>query len=799
MKVTTQNFLSTCVPTGWRILTAGLCFFLMLTQAAQGFQSTDSKDRSKLPLPDVRPPTISEIDPTKAKMPAITEMRAPANAPNVVIVLLDDLGFGGPAAFGGPIRMPALDRLAQNGLKYTRFHTCALCAPSRVALKQGRNHHIVNMGSIPEIATGFPGNTCRVPNDTAPLAEILRLNGYNTAAFGKWHATLGRETTASGSQDRWPTRQGFEKFYGFIGAEENNYEPSLHDGVTTVEVPETEGYHLIDDMTQEAIDWMHQQHSMTPDKPFFVYYASPGVHAPHHVTGDWVKKYEGEFDKGWDATRQETLARQIEMGIVPANTQLAKPADSIVNWESLTDDQKKVYARQAEAFAGFAEYSDFHVGRLVDAIEEMDELDNTIFVYITGDNGTSAEGNQTGNWNWGHMLNGVPETTDEQLRYLDQWGGPETYPHMSVGWAVAFDAPFAHTKQVAGDFGGTRNGTVIHWPAGIKSKNEIRSQFSHVIDVAPTILAAAGIPEPEYVNGTKQYPMQGSSLIYSFDDADAPEQHSKQYFEIIGNRGMYADGWMARTTIKYPWELEKLREVTDDDGWELFNTIEDFSMANNVADQHPERLAELRKLFDREAIANGVYPLDDRLLERLLPEVAGRPTLMGDRQSITLYPGTVGVNENALINVKNRSSKITAKFSVDDPANTNGVIMAQGGRFGGWVLFVEDGHAGYAYNNLGEITIVKSESPLKAGEQSLVVDFDYQGEGAGQGATVSLKAQDQKPATAKLDSTIASSFSIDEGADVGRDRGSPVLTRQINGVRQSPFTGHIKTVTIDLE
>jgi len=780
------------------IAVAGLLTGLMIP-TAQAFQDGKSVDRTRLPFSDARLAPTKEIDPNKAQMPTITDVQAPTNAPNVVIVLLDDLGFGGPASFGGPIRMPALDRLAQNGLRYTRFHTCALCAPSRVALKQGRNHHIVNMGSIPEIATGFQGNTCRVPNDTAPLAEILRLNGYNTAAFGKWHATLGRETTASGSQDRWPTRQGFEKFYGFIGAEENNYEPSLHDGVTTVEVPETEGYHLIDDMTREAIEWMHQQHSMTPDKPFFVYYASPGVHAPHHVTGDWVKKYEGEFDKGWDATRQETLARQIEMGIVPANTQLAKPADSIVDWESLTDDQKKVYARQAEAFAGFAEYSDFHVGRLVDAIDEMGELDNTLFVYITGDNGTSAEGNQTGNWNWGHMLNGVPETTEEQLQYLDQWGGPETYPHMSVGWAVAFDAPFAHTKQVAGDFGGTRNGTVIHWPAGIKSKNEIRSQFSHVIDVAPTILAAAGIPEPEYVSGIKQYPMQGSSLIYSFNDANAPEQHTKQYFEIIGNRGMYSDGWMARTTIKYPWELEKLREVTDDDGWELFNTIEDFSMANNVADQHPERLAELRKLFDREAIANGVYPLDDRLLERLLPEVAGRPTLMGDRQSITLYPGTVGVNENALINLKNRSSKITAKFSVDDPANTNGVIMAQGGRFGGWVLFVEDGHAGYAYNNLGEITIVKSESPLKAGEQSLVVDFNYQGKGAGQGATVSLKAQDQKPATAKLDSTIASSFSIDEGADVGRDRGSPVLTRQINGVRQSPFTGHLKTVTIDLE
>ena len=799
MTITNSKTRTVCLPIRWDALAAGICFLLMLTQTALGYQATNSTDRTKIPLPDARPAPTEEIDPAKAKMPRTVDLRAPANAPNVVIMLLDDLGFGGPAPFGGPIRMPALDRLAKNGVRYTRFHTCALCAPTRVALKQGRNHHVVNMGSIPEIATGYPGNTSRVPNDTAPLAEILRLNGYNTAAFGKWHATLGRETTASGPQDRWPTRQGFEKFYGFIGAEENNFEPSLHDGVTNIEVPETEGYHLIDDMTREAIEWMHQQHSMTPEKPFFVYYASPGVHAPHHVTGDWIKKYDGEFDEGWNAAREATLARQIEMGIVPANTQLAKPADSIANWDALTDDQKKVYARQAEAFAGFAEYSDFHVGRLIDAIDAMGELENTLFVYITGDNGTSSEGNQTGNWNWGHMLNGVPETTEEQLQYFDQWGGPETYPHMSVGWAVAFDAPFAHTKQVAGDFGGTRNGTVIHWPKGINSKNEIRDQFSHVIDVAPTILAAANIPEPKFVNGIKQFPMQGSSLIYSFDDAGAAERHSKQYFEIVGNRGMYSDGWMARTTVKLPWETKKRHEITDDDGWELFNTAEDFSMAHDLSEQHPERLKALKALFVREAIANGVFPLDDRLLERLLPEVAGRPTLMGDRQSITLYPGTIGVNENAMINLKNRSSKITAKFSVDDPANTNGVLMAQGGRFGGWVLFVEDGHAGYAYNNLGEITVVKSEAPLNSGDQTLVLDFTYDGEGAGKGAKVSLKAETQKPVNANLESTIASRFSIDEGADVGRDRGSPVLSRQIGGVRQSPFNGQLQTVTIDLK
>ena len=773
-------------------------FSYIVFQSGIAIQAEEIFDRTRIPIADARPNAITEIDPSKARMPKSAQLSAPASAPNVVVIILDDLGFGGPSAFGGPIRMPALDRLAKGGLRYTRFHTCALCAPTRVALKQGRNHHVVNMGSIPEIATGFPGNTSRVPNDTAPLAEILRLNGYNTAAFEKWHATLGRETTTSGSQDRWPTRQGFEKFYGFIGAEENNFEPSLHDGVTNIDVPETDGYHVIDDMTREAIEWMHQQHSMTPDKPFFIYYASPGVHAPHHVTAEWIEKYKGEFDQGWDATRRATLAKQIEMGIVPPETQLATPADSIVRWENLTNDQKKMYARQAEAFAAFAEYSDFHAGRLIDAIDELGELDNTVVIYITGDNGTSSEGNQTGNWNWGHMLNGVPETTEEQLRYFDAWGGPDTYPHMSVGWAIAFDAPFAHTKQVAGDFGGTRNGTVIHWPAGIKSGNEIRTQFSHVIDVAPTILEAAMIPEPEYVNGIKQYPLQGNSLIYSFNDANAAEQHSQQYFEIVGNRGMYADGWMARTTVKYPWETKKRHEVTDDDGWELFNTLEDFSMANDLAEKHPKRLQELKEKFIREAIANGVFPLDDRLLERLLPEVAGRPTLMGDRKSITLYPGTIAVNENALINVKNRSSRISANINVVDPPNTNGVIMAQGGRFGGWTLFMEEGHAGYAYNNLGEITVVKSKSPLRAGQQTIVLDFNYEGDGPGQAATISLQVENQSPAVAKLESTVASRFSIDEGADVGRDRGSPVLKRRLGKVPQSPFTGRLKNVTIDL-
>ena len=787
------------------LLFVGLGFYSNLERSVEAGDSEasaeklTSKDRKSLPFPDIRLPASKEIDPSKAKMPVTQELAAPEKAPNVVVVLLDDLGFGGPASFGGPLEMPTFDRLAKNGLRYNRFHTVALCAPTRSALRSGRNHHVCNMGSIPEIATGFPGNTSRLPNDTASLAEILRLNGYNTAAFGKWHSTLGRETTVSGPQDRWPTRQGFEKFYGFIGAEDNMYEPTLHDGVTNIDFPDHDGYHLADDMTRESIEWVRQQNSMTPDKPFFIYYSAPGVHAPHQAPDEWCDKYKGKFDQGWDAVREQTLARQIKMGIVPEGTKLAKTADSIPAWDSLSDDQKKVFARQAEVFAGYADYTDYQVGRLIDAIDELGRLDNTLVIYISGDNGTSSEGNFTGNWNWGNMLNGREEPIDDQLAHLDDWGGRETYPHMSVGWAIAFDAPFAFTKQVAGDFGGTRNGTVIHWPAGIKSKGEIRSQFSHVIDVAPTVLEATGIPAPEYVNGIKQFPIQGTSLTYSFEDADAPEQHVVQYFEIIGNRAIYVDGWLARTTIKLPWEQKKMNTVQDDSGWQLYDTHADFSLANDLADKYPERLERMKKKFLEEAEANGVFPLDDRLLERLLPEVAGRPTLMGDRKSLTLYPGAININENALINVKNRSSKVTVEVDVVDADHNEGVLMAQGGRFGGWAVFVEDGHAGYVYNNLGNRTVLKSKSPLKKGSNTIVVDFKYDGGGMGKGGVASLNVNGQSPVTAKLDSTIPSQFSIDEGADVACDRGSPVLGQQLGPHRNSRYTGDLKHVTIDVE
>ena len=772
---------------------AGLIFPL-LTNAAE-----ESVDRSRLPISDARPSKVYERLPSSVPLLEMTRVQAPEGAPNVVVILLDDIGFGATSPFGGAVEMPTLQRLADGGLRYNRFHTIALCAPTRAALKAGRNHHMLNMGSIPEIATGYAGNTTVVPNYAQPLAEILRLNGYNTAAVGKWHETPGRETTAAGPQDRWPTRQGFEKFYGFLGAEENMYEPTVHDGVTAIDVPLREDYHFIEDMTDQAISWIRQQHSLAPDKPFFLYYASPGAHAPHHAPKNWIEKYKGKFDQGWDVLREQTLSRMIAGGVVPEGTELAKKPTSVADWDDLSDEQQKIYARQAEVFAAYCAYSDYEAGRVIDAIAELGELDNTLIIYISGDNGTSSEGDQTGNWNWNKYLNGVPETVDEQLAHLDAWGNKETYPHMSVGWAIAFDTPFAFTKQVAGDFGGTRNGTVVHWPNGIQSKGEVRDQFSHVVDVAPTVLEATGIPAPTEVHGVEQIPMQGTSLVYSFDQPTAPERHSVQYFEVVGNRGIYENGWLARCTVKLPWETQAMHSIAKDDGWELYDTRNDFSLVHDLSGKYPERLAAMKELFMEQAVENQVLPLDDRLLERLLPEVAGRPTMMGKRTQLDLYPGTFGLVEDSILNIKNVSSTITADVVVEDGLNVNGVIMAQGGRFGGWALYAEDGYPAFAYNYLGEVQTFISRKPLNSGSSKICCEMDYEGGGSGKAANVRLLIGEEVVARGKLEATIASRFAIDEGSDVGMDRGSPVNQKVIGGNRYSAFDGKIKKISIAID
>lgn len=755
-------------------------------------------DRTILPIPEPKRPTFSELDVRNAKAPPRFEVKAPKDAPNVVIVLIDDIGFGGPSTFGGPIQTPTLDRLAKQGLRYNNFHTTALCSPTRNALKTGRNHHTTNTGSIMETATAFPGNTGQIPNSVAPLSEMLRLNGYSTGAFGKWHETAAWETSVSGPYDRWPTHQGFDKFYGFIGGETDQWYPLIYDGVTRVTPPKTEGYHFTVDMTNQAINWVKAQQSLTPDKPFFVYYATGAVHAPHHVPKKWADKYKGQFDKGWDQVRQETIERQKQMGIIPADTKLAEKPEDIKDWDSLPDEHRKLFARQAEVFAGFLEQTDHEIGRFVKALEEIGEVDNTLFIYIAGDNGTSAEGGFVGMYNEMTYFNQVIEKVEDLIPRIEDWGGPYTFPHMAAGWAVAFDAPFSWTKQVASDFGGTRNGMVIHWPNGIDEKGGLRTQFSHVIDIAPTILKASKLPEPKIVNGTPQTPIEGTSLLYTFNDAKAMERHTTQYFEMFGNRAIYRDGWLARTLHRAPWQTGKQKPLQSDE-WDLYNVREDFSLTNNLAAKYPQRLKELQALFMAEAERYHVLPIDDRTVERVNPTVAGRPDLIGDRKSLTLYDGMDGMLENTFINVKNRSKMISAKVDIPE-GGANGVILGQGGRFGGWSLYMKDGKPVYTYNYLGLAQYtVEGKSKLPAGSKTIKLDFAYDGGGRGKGGMATLSVDGQAVAEGRIEKTQPLMFSADETADVGLDNQTPVVEGIGIGREETRFTGKIRKVTVEVK
>ena len=598
---------------------------------------TDRHARTMLPIPD-RPATglttYDAKDPDTS-FPAIDPLHPPKGAPNVLVILLDDVGFGASSAFGGPCHTPTADRLAAGGLRFNRFHTTALCAPTRQALLTGRNHHSVAMGSITETATSAPGMSSLRPNTKAPLPMTLKLNGYSTAQFGKCHEVPVWQTSPMGPFDAWPSGGGgFETFYGFIGGENNQYEPALYEGTTPVEPPATaeEGYHLTEDLTDRAVGWIRQQKALMPDRPFFVYYAPGATHAPHHVAQEWVDKYRGQFSHGWDVQREQILARQKELGVVPADTELTPRNDLITAWDDMPDDLKPVLERQMEVYAGFLEHTDRQVGRLVDTLEELEILDDTIVYYIIGDNGASAEGTMNGAFNEMANFNGMAalETPEFMMSKMDEFGSPSSYNHYSVGWAWAMNSPFQWTKQVASHWGGTRNGTIVHWPNGIDEPGGLRSQFTHVIDVAPTILEAAGLPEPAMVNGVQQAPIEGTSMLYAFKDGGAAERHDLQYFEMFGNRGIYHKGWSAVTKHKTPWMIvDPNMGSFDDDVWELYDGAGgDFSQARNLAKEQPERLAQLQRLWLIEAVKHNVLPLDDRSGERLNPELAGRPTLL---------------------------------------------------------------------------------------------------------------------------------------------------------------------------
>jgi len=755
-------------------------------------------DRTTLPIPEPKYPQSNVLDVRNATPPPRFDVKAPAQAPNVLIILLDDLGFAGTSAYGGPVPTPTFDRVAGEGLKYNNFHTTAVSSPTRAALKSGRNHHVNNMGAIIETGTTFPGNTGQIPGNVAPLAEMLRLNGYSTGAFGKWHETAAWEASVSGPFDRWPTRQGFDKFYGFLGGETNQWAPFIYDGTHPVELPEDPNYHFMNDMTDQAVAWVKYQKALRPDKPFFVYFAPGAVHAPHHVPKEWIARHKGKFDHGWDKLREQILARQIERGVVPRGTPLAAKPEAIPDWDKLSADEKKLFTRQAEVFAAFIEMTDHEIGRVVKAIEETGQLDNTLIFYVAGDNGTSAEGGRSGMFSEMTYFNSVQETVPDMLKFLDKWGGPETYPHMAAGWAVALDTPFQWTKQVASDHGGTKVGMAIRWPKGIKARGELRTQFHHVIDVAPTILEAAGLPEPKIINGTPQRPMDGVSMVYTFGDGKAKDRHVTQYFEMFGNRAMYHEGWFARTIHKAPWEQKPRRPLTEDI-WELYDTRKDFSLVHDLASKNPQKLAELQALFMKEAEKNQALPIDDRVFERINAELVGRPDLMAGRTSITLAEGMTGMTENVFLNIKNKSKTITAEIEVPEGKTANGIIIAQGGRFGGWALYVKDGSPAYDYNFLGlQRFTVAAKDKLKPGKSTIRFDFVYDGGGLGKGGVGTILVNGKKVAEGRIERTQPMIFSADETADVGIDLATPVV-EAIGSEKKSRFTGKIPKVTIEVK
>jgi arylsulfatase len=760
----------------------------------------DSLARHSLPIPD---PTRTGLVTYDAKdpdtvFPPIRQLRPPTGAPNVLIVLIDDAGFGSSSAFGGPCQTPTAERMAAAGLKFNRFHTTALCSPTRQALLTGRNHHSVGMGGITEIASGLPGYNSVLPNNASPLAKTLKLNGYATAHFGKCHEVPVWETSSAGPFNAWPTGGGgFEHFYGFIGGEANQWYPTLYDGTTPVEVERTpeEGYHLVEDMTDRAIHWIGQQKLLMPDKPFFVYFAPGATHAPHHVPKEWADKYKGKFDQGWDKLREETFARQKKLGVIPPDCELTARHKEIPAWDAMPEALKPVLRRQMEVYAGFMEYVDHHVGRLLDMIEKLGVLDDTLVYYIVGDNGASAEGTLNGTFNEMINFNGAAalETPEFLSARLDKLGGPESYNHYAVGWAHAMNTPYQWTKQVASHWGGTRNGTIVRWPKGIKSKGELRSQFHHVIDVAPTILEAAGLPQPLWVDGIQQMSIEGVSMLYAFNEATAGERRETQYFEMFGNRGIYHKGWTAVTRHKTPWLLvgEKTPPF-DDDIWELYEPS-DWTQARDVSKKYPDKLHELQRLWLIEATRYNVLPLDDRVAERMNPDTAGRPVLIRGKSQV-LLPGMGRLSENTVLNLKNKSHSVTADIDVPD-GGAEGVIIAQGANIGGWSLYCKGGKLKYCYNLLGiEHFYAESGDALTSGRHQVRLEFAYAGGGLGKGGMASLLVDGKKVGEGKIAATAAMVFSADDGCDVGEDTGAPVSPDY--GSRGNAFNGRIRGIQL---
>ena len=724
--------------------------------------------------------------------PVVTRQLAPQGAPNIVVVLLDDVGFGAASTFGGPVDTPALEQLARDGLRYNRFHTTAICSPTRAALLTGRNAHATGVGTVMNTATTYPGYRGVLREDTATIARILGRNGYATSAWGKWHLVPDWEASQSGPFTRWPTGAGFDKFYGFLGGETDQYEPTLYDGTTPVVRERAPGYHLSEDLADQAIAWMQMQRAVDPARPFFVYFAPGAAHAPLQPPAAWVERYRGKFDQGWDRLREQTFARQKKLGVIPRDAQLTPRPDALPAWDSLTPEEQGVSARLMELYAAFLAHTDAQVGRLRDALKEMGQYDNTLFVYIVGDNGASAEGGPKGSSNYMGDLQGIVSDVARYAEAPETLTGEDTYAHYNAGWAWGTNAPFQWTKQVASHLGGTRNPMVIAWPERIRDHGGLRSQFGHVNDIVPTILEATGIPFPASVDGVPQRPLDGASLAYSFDDAKAPERHTTQYFEIFGNRAIYHDGWMASAFRgRVPWTAGISGGGADfgSDRWELYDLRTDFSQATDLAAQSPAKLRELQQLFDAEAAANDV------LLHNLSRDAMRFPNLAGDRTRFSYRAGTIGVAEKEAPNTKTRSHAIEAHVRV--PASgARGVLATLGGRSAGWSLYLDDdGVPVYRLRvfDAEEITL-RGRAPLAPGEHVLRYEFVAGGAGPAPGGTGRLLVDGEEAASASIRRSAPMYYSIDETFDIGLDTGSSPA-----GYRAPyPFTGQIERVDVEL-
>jgi arylsulfatase len=774
-------------------------------------------DRTVLPRPPRPFEGISNRTLEGSKASFTEPVKAPPDAPNILLVLIDDAGFGNPSTFGGPVATPTLDKLAAEGLRYNRFHVTALCSPTRAALLSGRNHHAVGFGSISELIGGWPGYSTHWPTSAASIAQILQLNGYNTAAIGKWHLTPDNQQGPAGPFDRWPNAMGFDYFWGFLGGETSQFDPVLVENYQIVGVPTEKNFYLNDAMANHSIGWIRNQKAQAPDKPFFLYFSTGATHAPHQVPKEWSDKYEGKFDQGWDKLREETFARQKQLGVIPANAKLTPRDPAFPAWDSVPSEVKKLYARQMEVYAGFQENTDHAVGRVVQAIAEMGFADNTLVIYVFGDNGASMEGTENGTFNEMTTLNGIQLTSEQQLKAinayggLDQWGGQRMAPHYAAAWAWAGNAPFQWGKQVASHLGGIRNPMVVAWPKRIKDKGGLRSQFTHCTDIAPTILEAAGLPEPKIVNGVAQTPMHGVSFLSTFDDANAPSRHTQQYFEILGNRAMYKDGWIACwRPDRIPWKLdpETLARFApdkwnpDQDRCELYNLDEDFSEAHNVADKYPDKVRELTALFWAEAEKYQVLPLFGEIAF-----VWGFPRYSAGQTKFTYYDGTQNISSGMIPPVYNRSYSISA--DLDNPGRWGlglrpgiaGVIVAEGSFLGGFSLYVEGGRLKHTYSFLGlKVDTITSRDELPKGKVNVRYEFtaDKPGEFATSG-TERLFINGKQQAEGKLEHTVPLRFTAYEGMDIGTDNGLPVVPK-LGYAKLLPkhFQGTIEKVEFNL-